>query len=462
MLLCPRSTAHSNGYLSIPSTYAGSGHHGLGKPWSKLIMTGWLTAALCSCSLADDPMMQHPDADHRLHLIGKEIRQTSSAPPPWLVQLILPQPASQKNQGWTMLRRANPFLRNNNHNNPYSSVELCGGVIIGEQTILTARHCLFEHPSTHLLFDISQQFIHEYLRPTTNSEPLEIGLTDSLTKFHSIPKSFLTYQAHPQADLATITTNDCRLYDSSNFFSKVKNITLHSNKSNAHQHLIAYGNGGKYTRKDLPSKFRIHYSKGLHAIAPPYFPAMYDPQLDRPKPMPTLDIACDLINESKCLVDPIDCSAPHQTVSLADQEQCGRTIFSVGMRYFIANKYMLSHHHEPWPDIYKQFPNYQGYLSVFHPKSTHQVSADNTYFCSGDSGSPLVNKDGELVGIFSTIVIDSDSMITPAQDTTCSPLNLAVDVSHYAHWITATMPRQDSPKHHLPLCSQLWGINKVF
>lgn len=459
MLLCPSSTIRFSRCLSVLDTFVQSPRHRLGPTWSRLIIAlliALLAGSLSSCAQATDPIMQHLDADHQLHLIGKEARQADTQPPPWLVQLIIPQPTSHKNSWSIRGRGLTPWRLN-----PRSSIQLCGGVIIGEQTILTARHCLFKHPPTHLFFTTPQDFINKYLRPTPNPEPVVIGLTHSLKKLHSIPKSFLKYQAHPQADLATITTNGCRLYDSSNFFSKVRKIRLHSNQSNAYQNLMAYGNGG--VLKDIPTKFHIHYSQGAHAIAPSYFPAMYDPQLNRPKPFPTLDMACQVINESQCLEQPINCASPPQTPQqfTVTDKQCDRLLLSIGLRYFNATKYMLSHYDEPWHDIYKDFPNYRGTLAVFHPGSTHQPTPGNTYFCKGDSGSPLVNHHEELVGIFSTIITDPASIITPSPDIACSTLNLAVDVSYFQRWINSTMPWGSTPQNHLPLCSQLWDINQA-
>lgn len=330
----------------------------------------------------------------------------------------------------------------------------CAGTIVGEQTILTARHCFYPNPPYMYVTKTHDLFIQKHLQDKQNSNSIYLGWAHNRAQWSRIPPQALQLSAHPHTDLATITTKGCRLYESERFFSPVRSRSLNTTHKAERKGLSAYGYGGSF---EFNGQWSIQRSSELHSKIPSYFPYLYNPSSQLPEVFPTTKELCEIIRNSGCITATHPCAQPPAISHFKPTTTpCDKDSYNYSTYFLKANQYLLKNPNKIWTDITKRFPGLAGTMALYHPHSMSQNEKNGHYFCSGDSGGPVVAADGQLVGVLSSILANVYNQLkSPEDNLLCSSMIFAVDVASYHPWISSQITHQ--PQTHLPLCSHLWG-----
>lgn len=427
--------------------------------WCAVVFGG--SALSCSVERRESPYSSH------LHLVGGVERlgsvvggqgrvtsqgdrdhvDDSQRVPPWLVQTLAYSRSSSKLRSFSLGGKGVFFL-------PYKRVveqTHCGGVLLNETTILTARHCYYPYTLTQLVTGTLPSFALEHIKKKKNTRDFLLTFPGSARPlWHVLPPGSLELNGHADSDLALMTSQHCRFYDADAVESSVYSANLNERSQLKYRELRAYGSGGSYAYEKTNILATAGGFVGLH---PQLWPELYQ-KVQAPKPLPSMLELCTLMQQTGCLKESHAC---YQEGVLAQNgrqttpQRCRDQHYQYFSYLLKAKQRLIWQRGDPWPGITETFRGLKDNILIYDPQIHKKSNAEKAFFCRGDSGGAVVNKWGDLVGILSSNIHSAEPLDPSLPQQHCAHRIFAVDVAQQISWLKSQLQAAPDSSDY-PLC----------
>ena len=393
--------------------------------------------------------------------ISPTYNQESYQRPGWFVEflkpaLLKPAPGSLE----SLYRPLRRDVRGTAAENIGVGPTICGGMIVGPKTILTARHCFFPvHKFSHFT-EAPSSFVYRHYQRKQNHHQILLSVSSEQPQSQPLvfPPKSLEYIPHRSGDIALVQTRECVFFHYGDQTLPTRGL-IARNSEPSYSDLSVLGSGGGYYVSDHTENW-VKQARDLSGIRPQSFSHLI---VNKQLPNPWMSSAevCRQLHKKSCLIEDHQCTAIYPFESFPAQHSsstCSHDEYRYLDYLLKLNDQLKLRMGHPWPEITQTaLPGLKNTFFVYDPGLMIKPFEEKAYFCYGDSGSPVINSDDQVVGILSSMIgwfydrLEVDGLRVP-----CASAMYAVDVSRYFNWIDSHTDAQllMPPQEQLPLCTE--------
>ena len=332
---------------------------------------------------------------------------------------------------------------------------ICAGALINENTIISARHCFFPVHSYSYFIKTPQKYADKHYIPKLNNKTVLMSIQGNNADKFAMPPESLKFIPHQQSDLTIIKANNCVFYKKDDLAINLPKFAI-SSKPRFYD-LTLFGSGGTYFYSK--GKNSVRSSSKLSAIQLHLLPELINnPHL--PPAWPNKKLICSKINEINCLANTYQCSDFYQITNTSISDQCDFREYKYWIYMLKIRNRLETLQQSPWHDITDSaLQGLKHNIFLYDPLSFYKANDDKSFVCYGDSGGPVLNNQGHLIGLISAGLSIKDNLDIQNPKYKCNSTLFVVELSYFANWINYHLATNNHIKDQTSLSQQFLSKN---